>query len=212
VTRYQWTWDQESTSWSLEADPRYWVRDFKISNPVYKMAVDGHEVGEALTSDDAFYRLEARYEAEQARKGKPGTRLVIAGPRARHHLLDGPTLPWMELDVIASGVPAEGEVIILNGGGSYVVERRMWFVNGPENSAYWGKGDYRELADIEAVHVDVRPDDLAPIDRRAEGVIAGRRACVEDLAAALKFTEGLDGDALRAVLASWIKRETEAGK
>jgi hypothetical protein len=69
VTKYAWPWDQGSRSWSLEADPRYQVKDFtygKINagEPGYDMFVDGHVAGAADTRAEAFARLEARYESE----------------------------------------------------------------------------------------------------------------------------------------------------
>lgn len=113
----------------------------------------------------------------------------------------------LHLDVDLEELPKPGEHIILNSGSAYVVESVMWWVQGPENDDYWAKGDYRETAEFEAVHVNVRPADIAGHDLYADGRARGRRDAAADLVSLLKLTEQVDGGALRSVVTEWARRE-----
>ena len=56
-------------------------------------------------------------------------------------------------------LPKRGDVIILNSGGSYYVRNIMWWVDGPENDAYWSRTeDYEVEGQYQIVHIDVEPD------------------------------------------------------
>jgi hypothetical protein len=77
-SKYAWSWDRDSRSWSLEADPRYQVKDFEISHPCYRMFIDGYEVDQAGSAAAAFAQLETRYEYEEH-----GAELALARLRLR---------------------------------------------------------------------------------------------------------------------------------
>jgi hypothetical protein len=131
VSKYAWPWDRDTQSWSLEADPRYQVRDFTLAKinagePGYDMLIDGHVVDSAGTAESAFDQLEARYEYEahsadlelaRTRLRQARERLLERYPRAArdgvlNSVLDGlgdALGAGPELDVAAAqpGEPAE---------------------------------------------------------------------------------------------------------
>ena len=82
---------------------------------------------------------------------------VITGPRSG--LDEDLNLPYMHIELDLEELPKRGDVIILNSGGSYYVKNIMWWVDGPENEAYWSmKGDYNVEGQYQVVHIDVEPD------------------------------------------------------
>ena len=78
MSRYAWPWDQDAKAWSLQADPRYQVRDFTFTRPEYDMLIDGHVVDSRSTLVAAFEALECRYEYEEH-----GAELELARLRLR---------------------------------------------------------------------------------------------------------------------------------
>ena len=83
MSKYAWPWDQDSKSWSLAANPRYQVRDFKISAPRYDMLIHGHVVDSAGTAAEAFAKLECTYEYEEHRAELELARLRLRQARER---------------------------------------------------------------------------------------------------------------------------------
>jgi hypothetical protein len=88
MSRYAWSWDQDSKSWSLAADPRCQVKDFTIAKinagePGYEMLIDGHVVDSASTADEAFAKLECVYEYEEHGAELALARLRLGQARAR---------------------------------------------------------------------------------------------------------------------------------
>jgi hypothetical protein len=114
---------------------------------------------------------------------------IISGPRNLPDRTD-PRAPWahMHVELDLPGVPAVGEHITLNSGSSYTVKRRMWYVEGPENEAYWGYHTDYDTAEgtYDTLYLDVLPSDydepFTPDKMLAEGTERGR----EDLAAEIE--------------------------
>lgn len=86
-------------------------------------------------------------------------KVVISGPRRLPRKDPGDPWPHMHIELDLPVLPAVGEVIILNSGSSYVVRRRMWWVDGPENEAYWSHdGDYSTSEGrYQVAYLDVLP-------------------------------------------------------
>jgi hypothetical protein len=84
-------------------------------------------------------------------------KVVITGPRSG--LTDELELPWMHITMDLEQLPKEGQVFILNSGGSYYVKDIMWWVDAPENEAYWSRTqDYEVEGQYQIVHINVEPD------------------------------------------------------
>jgi hypothetical protein len=82
---------------------------------------------------------------------------VISGPRS--NLTADLHLPFMHIELELEELPKRGDVIILNSGSPYYVTNIMWWVDGPENEAYWSHGDYRtDAGRYQVVHITVEPD------------------------------------------------------
>jgi hypothetical protein len=116
-------------------------------------------------------------------------RVLISGPRSRYDE-DG-KLSHLHIELDLEELPKKGETIILNSGGSYVVTDIMWWVNGPENEAYWSRGDYSTTEGrYQICHINVEPSDYRrqtyTMDgMRREGYEAGQKAAARELASRL---------------------------
>lgn len=108
-------------------------------------------------------------------------RVHMTGPRnswRTREALD--KFPYIKLDVDMLGreVPTEGEIIILNDGGSYKVARRMYWVDTDEEAG-WNE-DVAGTGWLKGVHLDVLPS----------GWEDSQEARVEKLATARQEYEG----------------------
>jgi hypothetical protein len=139
-------------------------------------------------------------------------RVIISGPK-RMPNRNRPDDPWphMHVELDMPAVPAEGERITLNGGATVIVRRRFWYVQGPENQA-WFDLDARydtDQAVAEVVYLDVLPSEydqpFTPDKMHAEGKAAGHEqaaAEVEKLLA-LAAAPGVDPASGLAMLRAW---------
>lgn len=142
-------------------------------------------------------------------------KVLISGPRSSR--TENRDLPWMHLTVDLEALPREGEHITLNSGGGYTVIRRMWWVTGPENEAYWASGEYEEDGKFEAVHLDVEPDgyrtETYTMDgARREGYLKGRQDAVRELHARITELEkaGLSKpEHVTATVLAWLAGQEE---
>jgi hypothetical protein len=139
-------------------------------------------------------------------------KVVISGPR-RLPSRDDPRDPWPHLHVELNmpELPAVGEHITLNSGSGFTVRRRIWYVESPRTSAYYGwNSDYETgKGTFDRVYLDVLPDGydepFTPDKMLAEGTVRGHEqasAEVEkllDLAAA----PGVDPASALAMLRAW---------
>lgn len=150
---------------------------------------------------------------------------VITGPR---HRLTAENLEfsWMHIELDLEELPKRGDVIILNSGSSYYVTNIMWWVDGPENDAYWSQtGDYEVEGRYQVVHIDVQPDDRREYYGYPAGLEDGRKRGGEEFFAELRNLIELaeaanitrDGAGMK-VISAWLavkeralaeRRETE---
>jgi hypothetical protein len=167
VSKYAWPWDQDTQSWSLEADPRYQVKDFTLAKinagePGYDMLIDGHVVDAAYKCEEAFARLEARYEYEDH-----GADLELARTRlrqARERLLD--RYPRVARDGVLSSI-LEGLADALGAGPELDVSAAQ-----PREPDMLFRARIAENADIvldasQCVVLEVAPADARQAPRRA---------------------------------------------
>lgn len=139
---------------------------------------------------------------------------VITGPRSG--LTEKLTLPHMHIEVDLEELPKKGQVIILNGGGSYYVKDIMWWITGPENDAYWSRDqDYDVEGEFQTVHVTVEPDNRPERYGYPAGVTAGtkagRQAVLTELRAFVAVVAAAEGDYNRlGMIQAWLEREIVA--
>ena len=139
-------------------------------------------------------------------------KVIISGPRRLPSRID-PRDPWphMHIELDLPALPAEGEHITLNGGGTFTVKRRSWYVESPENEAYFGWNSNYDTDEgrYDVVYLNVMPSDydvpFTPDKMQAEGIEIGREqaaAEVENLLD-LAVTPGVDPASALAMLRAW---------
>ena len=134
-------------------------------------------------------------------------KVLITGPRSG--LTDELELPWMHIELELEELPKRGDVIILNSGGSYYVKNIMWWVDGPENDAYWSRTqDYRVKGQYQIVHIDVEPDNRRERYGYPAGLADGKKRGGEEFFAELRSLVDLSqsagiGDGLR-LIDTWL--------
>jgi hypothetical protein len=150
---------------------------------------------------------------------------VISGPRFLPRR-DDPKAPWphMHVELDLPGIPAAGEHITLNGGCTYTVKRRFWYVGGPETGKYYAiDADYdTDQGVFDVVYLDVLPSDydepFTPDKMHTEGTEHGREQAAAEVENLLGLTSapGVDPASALAMLREWCregaarKRERDA--
>lgn len=87
-------------------------------------------------------------------------RVHMSGPRSSYRNRDDETsFPYIKLDVTLHGreVPLPGEIIVLNDGGSYKVERRMYWIDTDAEPGW--DSDVEGTGFLKAVHLNILPQD-----------------------------------------------------
>jgi hypothetical protein len=143
-------------------------------------------------------------------------KVIISGPRRLPDRDLANPWPHMHIELDLPYLPAVGEIIILNSGSSYVVRRRMWWVDGPENEAYWSwNGDYdTDEGRYQVAYLDVLPSEydepFTPDKMLAEGIARGR----EEMAAEVKklldlaaSAPGADTPTVRVMIRALVQNE-----
>lgn len=141
-------------------------------------------------------------------------KVIISGPR-RLPRRDDPRDPWphMHIELDLPELPAEGEHIIVNDGSSYTVRRRMWWVDTPQNEAYWSwDGDYDTDQGIYKIaYLDVLPSDydepFTADKMLAEGAERGHEQAAAEVENLLNLTAapGVDPASALAMLQEWCR-------
>jgi hypothetical protein len=121
-------------------------------------------------------------------------KVLISGPR--RGLTEDRKFPHLHIEVDLEELPKKGETIILNSGSGYVVTDVMWWVDGPENEAYWTYDSDYETTEgkYQIAHVNVEPSDYRKqaytMDAaRREGYASGRAAATRELRQRLAAAE-----------------------
>jgi hypothetical protein len=135
---------------------------------------------------------------------------LITGPRSG--LTDERELPWMHIELELEELPKRGDVIILNSGGSYYVKNIMWWVDGPENDAYWNRTqDYEVEGQYQVVHIDVEPDNRREHYGYPAGLEDGKKQGGETFLAELRSMVGLAKSAGGLDLVdAWLSKHEQA--
>jgi hypothetical protein len=139
---------------------------------------------------------------------------IISGPKRMPHW-DDPRDPWphMHIELDLPGLPAVGEHITLNSGGTFKVRRRFWYVEGPENQA-WFDIDARYNTDegvFDVVYLDVLPadyDEPFTYDKAiAEGTVRGQEQAAAEVEKLLGLAAapGVDPASALAMLREWCR-------
>ena len=141
-------------------------------------------------------------------------KVVISGPK-RLPSENDPRDPWphMHVELDMPVLPAVGEHIILNDGGSFTVRRRMFWVDGPENEGYWDfNADYETNEGVYKItYLDVLPSDYDEPFSYSEAVTEGTERGHEQAAAEvekllnLASAPGVDPASVLAMLREWSK-------
>jgi hypothetical protein len=146
-------------------------------------------------------------------------RAVITGPRSTYRTRQDPnTFPYMHIELTLQQLPAPGEIIILNDGGSYVVERVMRWVDVPDDDSYWNHDADLSTSKgvLKAAHIDVLPSDWEPYGDHASGVELGRQVGSEDARAEvanlldLAGAPDVDPASVLAMVRAWAQRGADA--
>jgi len=139
-------------------------------------------------------------------------RAIIAGPRSRI-TADDPNMGWMHIELELEELPKRGDVIILNSGNSYYVTNIMWWVDGPENAAYWARGDYRTSEGrYQTVRINVEPDNRRDRYGYQAGLEDGQKRGGEEFLAELRDLLTLSDSAGVGVqiISTWLARKETA--
>ena len=141
-------------------------------------------------------------------------KVVISGPR-RLPRRDDPKDPWphMHVTLDMEQVPAPGERITLNSGGTFTVKRRFWYVEGPENEAYYAwDADYdTDGGTFDVVYLDVLPSEydepFTPDKMLAEGEERGHEQAAAEVEKILNLAAapGVDPASALAMLREWCR-------
>ena len=147
-------------------------------------------------------------------------RISINGPKRMPS--DDPRDPWphMHVELDMPYLPAVGETIILNSGGSFKVQRRMFWVDGPENDGYWDWNADYETSDgvFKIAHLDVLPSDYDEPFTYGQAVTEGTERGHEQAAAEvekllnLASAPGVDPASVLAMLREWSKDSAARGR
>lgn len=139
---------------------------------------------------------------------------VITGPRSG--LTEDLKLPHMHIEVDLEELPKPGEVIIVNSGSSYYVKYVMWWIDGPENEAYWSRTqDYDVQGSYQIAHIVVDTDNRRERWGYPAGVEDGRKQGGEEFLAELRKLVDLASSAGAGLklIDVWLeKREVEAAE
>ena len=123
---------------------------------------------------------------------------------------------WMHIELNLEELPKVGEIIILNDGSSYYVTNVMWWVDGPQNEAYWARGDYRtDEGRFQTVNISVEPDNRRERYGYPAGIEDGKIQGADEFIVQLReqvnllnhATSGQAGVAMGLIEAWLIQRE-----
>lgn len=137
---------------------------------------------------------------------------VITGPRSS--MSDDLERGWMHIEIDLEELPRYGQTMILNSGGSYIVTDIMWWIDGPENDAYWSHtADYNVQGQFQTVHVVVEPAGPGGLRNsaytmagaRREGQEQGKADAVRQLQGRLDELDGMPDVVRLAVVTGWLK-------
>ena len=73
---------------------------------------------------------------------------------------EGKDHAWISQPIELETIPQPGDHVIIDGGSVYVVERCMWFTRSEDEAL--GGGDLRSAAEVETVHINIRPREIEP--------------------------------------------------
>lgn len=148
-------------------------------------------------------------------------KVIISGPKRMPSKTD-PRDPWphMHVELDMPELPAEGEHIILNDGGSFTVRRRMFWVDGPKNAAYhdWNTDYETDDGVYKIAYLDVLPseyDEPFTYDQAvAEGTKRGHEQAAAEVEKLLDLASapGVDPASVLAMLREWSKDSAARGR
>ena len=151
-------------------------------------------------------------------------KVIMSGPK-RMPSRDDPRDPWphMHVELEMETLPDVGEHIIWNDGSSFTVKRRMFWVDSPEDGAYWDwNADYEGEGHAKVAYLDVLPsyyDEPFTYDKAlTEGIERGHEQAAAEVERLLDLASSPDVDpaSALAMLRAWCKdgadkaREREA--
>lgn len=150
-------------------------------------------------------------------------KVIISGPRRlwqTEEMLAGKPWPHLHVELDLPALPADGEHIILNNGSVYTVKRRMWWVDSPEDEAYWTwDADYRtDEGRYQTAYIDVLPseyDEPFTYDKAiTEGITRGRENMAAEVEKLLDLADqpGVDPASALTMVHQLVRAEADAAR